>query len=185
MSKHPVMAGQLPQGEKAPGVDDYAYMYLKTKHLKELRAMPWLDFKSELGFYLILGLANGEIFIICMRSAFKGQGSPPSFLQYAAGLDRNHYFSRMPDDLAKLLNGDRATLVFESTRSMRMLYHTTGFRPIGSDDLIGHYIYEPAGHTANEWVLLDKLFTGAFLDQQMDEEPITEPADLGSHRPLG
>ncbi len=172
------MAGQLPQGEKAPGEDDYAYMFLQTQHQRELWAMPWLDFKSEIGFYLILGLANGEIFVICMRSAFKGQGLPLSFSKYAEGADRTHYFHRMPDELAKLLDGTRFTLVFESARSMRMLYHTTGFCPIRSDDLIGRYGYEPAGHTTNNWVLADEIFTGGFLDQFMDEEPVTDPADL-------
>ncbi len=94
------------------------------------------------------------------------------------GADRTHYFCRVPDELVKLLDGTRATLVFESAKSIRMLYHMTGFRPIRSDDLIGCYGYKPAGHTTNNWVLLDKVFAGGYLDQQMDEEPVVDSADL-------
>ncbi len=101
--------------------------------------MPWADFKSKFGIYLTIALANGEIYCLCMHSLFKERGAP----LFAEGMEQVHYYHQMPMDLVNLLNGTRAKVVFQSIKSVQMLYNMTGFLPNGADDLIWRYRHEP------------------------------------------
>ncbi len=117
--------------------------------------MPWADFKSKFSFYLSLALPDGEVYVLCMRSLFKGKGAPASFSKFAEGMNRSHYYHEMPRELAKLLDGTQVKLVFQSAKSIEMLYNMTGFCPDGSDAIIGCYGYEPKGHTCCSWMTVD------------------------------
>ncbi len=72
----------------------------------------------------------------------------------------------------------RARVVFQSMKSMQMLYNTTGFYPNGADYLIGCYEHEPEGHVCYNWMLVDKIGIGCYLNQFMLEDPVTQPEDL-------
>ncbi len=95
----------LPDNEKRPTDGENAFAYLNTEAIKELHLMPWADFKLKFGFYPTLGLPNGEAYVLCMRSLFKERGAPASFLRFAEGMDRTHYYHQIPKDLVRLLNG--------------------------------------------------------------------------------
>ncbi len=69
----------LPDNEKRPTEDENAFIYLNTEAIKELRLMPWADFKSRFGLYLTLGLLNGEAYVLCMRSLFKERSASEFF----------------------------------------------------------------------------------------------------------
>ncbi len=99
------MTEALPEKEVRPKADECAFIYLNTDSIRELRLMLWADFKLKFGLYLTLALPNGEVFILCMRSLFKGKGEPVSFQKFAEATDRTHYLHRMPDQLVKLLDG--------------------------------------------------------------------------------
>ncbi len=68
--------------------------------------------------------------------------------------------------------------MFQSTKSIEMLYNTTGFCPDGSDDIIGRYGHEPEGHTYCSWMTVDEIAISAYLDQFMLEDLITRSEDL-------
>ncbi len=68
--------------------------------------------------------------------------------------------------------------MFQSAKSIEMLYNMTGFHPDGSDDLIGCYKHEPKGHTCCSWMTVDEVAVCAYLDQFMLEDPITKLEDL-------
>ncbi len=104
-SKHPIMTGPMPDGEKRPVKDDHAFIYQQTESIKELCLMPWAVFKSKFGLYLTIALANGEIYCLCMHSLFKERGAPVSFTLFTKGMDRVHYYHQMPMDMVRLLNG--------------------------------------------------------------------------------
>ncbi len=61
---------------------------------------------------------------------------------------------------------------------MQMLYKTTGFHPDGADDLIGRYGHESEGHVCYNWMLVNEVAVGCYLDQYMLEDPVTKPEDL-------
>ncbi len=168
----------LPENEERATEDENAFIYLNTEAIKELCLMPWADFKSKFGFYLNLALLNGEVYVLCMRSLFKEKGAPASFSKFAEGMDRTHYYHQMPMDLVRLLNGTQVKLVFQSAKSIEMLYNMTRFCPNGSDDLIGHYRHEPEGHTCCSWMTVDEVAVCTYLDQFMLEDPIMKLLDL-------
>ncbi len=68
--------------------------------------------------------------------------------------------------------------MFQSAKSIEMLYNMTGFHPDGSDDLIGCYRHEPEGHTCCSWMTVDEVAVCAYLDQFMLEDPIMKSDDL-------
>ncbi len=82
--------------------------------------MPWADFKLRFGLYLTLGLPDGEAYVLCMRSLFNLKGVLVSFSGFAEGVDRTHYYHRMPIELVRLLDGTRAKLVFQSAKSIEI-----------------------------------------------------------------
>ncbi len=93
-------------------------------------------------------------------------------------MDRMHYYHQMPAELVRIRDGMQATVVFQSHKSMEMLYNMTGFHPDGSDDIIRCYRHEPVGHICYHWLSLDEIATGCYLDQFMLEDLVTRPEEL-------
>ncbi len=104
-------------------MDTHAFIYLDTHHVKELKLMPWADFKSKFGLYHTIRLVSSETFCFCIQSLFKERGEPEDLRIFTKGIDRTHHFHHMPKELVT----SRAKVMFQSANSMEMLHNTTEF----------------------------------------------------------
>ncbi|MCP4606308.1 MAG: hypothetical protein GY847_38325, partial [Proteobacteria bacterium] len=140
--KHPAMNIQLAEGQQRPTIPNNAFIYLTRRRLYKLKFLPFADFQTQFMLYLNLALVNGESWNICCHSTFDGE-APESYKKFVKGQYPRHYYHRMPQALAKLLDGMRATVVVQSAKTLRMMYNTSGWVPANAEAMTGRYGFEP------------------------------------------
>ncbi len=114
--------------------------------------------------YLNLALANGESYTICCRSTFDGD-VPRSFKEFVRGQDPRHYYHRMLQALAKLLDGMRATVVVQSAKMLKMIYNTCGWFPLNGEAMTGRSRFEPPDQICYSWITNYELAFAMYVDQ--------------------
>ncbi len=75
------------------------FIYLQDWQIKELKLVPFADWKMRFMLYLNLAVETVESYMICMRSCFD-EKLPKSIKDYARGQDPTHYYHQMPNNLA-------------------------------------------------------------------------------------
>ncbi|MCP4605157.1 MAG: hypothetical protein GY847_32330, partial [Proteobacteria bacterium] len=161
----------LDRGQTRPAILENAFIYLSTRHLRELKLLPFADFQTEFMLYLNIALENGESWNICCHSTFEGD-VPDSYKEYAKGTDPRHYYLRMPTKLAKLLDGTRVTVVVQIAKTLRMIYNMCGIFPINGESMTGRYGFEPDDHICYSWITNDELALVMYIDQFVLDQPI-------------
>ncbi len=82
------------------------------------------------------------------------------------------YYHRMPQKLAKLLDGTRAMVVVQNAKMLRMIYNTCGWVPVNAEDKTGRYGFEPPDHVCYSWFKNDELAFVTYIDQLVTEQPL-------------
>ncbi len=137
---------KLAEGQTRPEISNNVFIYLQDRWIAELKLVPFTDWKTRFMLYLDIALKMGGSFQICVRSCFD-EKLPKSFKDYAKGHDPAHYYHKMPNALAKLLDGTRAMVVMEGAKTAEMIYNTTGWLPLEGEAMTSQYRFEPKGHT--------------------------------------
>ncbi len=134
--KHPVMNVQLADEQERPKISKNAFMYLQSPRITELKLAPFVDHKTKFMLFLELAAPNGESWVVGVRRTFI-EKVLRSYKEYATGTDQQHYYHKMPDALAKLLDGTRATVVIQSAKTAEMMYNTCGIVFANGDHMTG------------------------------------------------
>ncbi len=134
--KHPTMNVELAERQTRPEIPENAFIYLQDQRIIELKLVPFADWKTRFMIYFCLALETGESFMICCCTCFD-ENLPKSFKDYAMGQNPIHYYHQMPDALAKLLDGMRATVVIQGAKTAEMIYNTCGWMPLDGEATTG------------------------------------------------
>ncbi len=111
--------------------------------------------------------------MICIHSCFDGK-LPKSLKDYAGGQDPNHYYHHMPNNLMRLLDGTRVTVVMEGAKMAEMLYNVSGWLPMGGEYMglgLSWYGFEPTGSQCFSWFTNDEI---GYVCQSADHHATAE-----------